>query len=522
MGLFSEKECEKFIHEFLKWPIRHKVQLCSLLEVFTQSKYYFLGEIACEGKLSNKRKTELVEKMILRLDAGDPLHFPKVCRILSLLEPGSEIIFKKILLALEKKSHYNRREGLTIYAVASIAHNSNIIELMKEQLYHGDSYVRGAAIMFFGQAQHFDRQIIDRAIELASIEKAYNSIDTQNMMVSLAQVSPESCIPYIESWKKKEKEKYRGTEYDIWCSFMEYYSGQILNVPQYKEQEYEGRILRYLDKTHVDVESRANLARAIGKSGIRSDGVIPTLIQMTRNDDEISASCLMTFRDSFIVRPEITEQAIRLLESEILYNRIRAMNYLSQIQHITKVMYNGKEVELTTMVEDLFFKYKDEQHSSFLGYAIEYMGKANHKNSKLEDTILKAALSQRSEVLSDIETLIRYLVNVNHFSPTFIGLLLSYQRITEHLDMSCYVANSFFENIERHIPQEKHKFMKTVLRNFCFENIAIIWKLRKYLLSNDSDDMWADQQAERLYRTGLALQKIVLCEDEAKKRIGIS
>lgn len=516
MGLLSENECDVFVNKFLKRPLRQRLQLAALLEVFTQSKYYFLGEIACEGKLSDKKRAYIIDKMLERLDAGDPLHFPKVCRILSLMEPGSKIIFGKILKALENRSHYNRREGLTIYALASVAHNPHIIELMKELLYHGDGYVRGAAILFFGRVQYFDRQIIDRAFELASIEKAYNSINAQEMVISLAQVSPESCVPYIESLKKENKRKYTGSKYEVWSSFMEYYGGQILNISQFKEPEYEGRILRYLDKSNVDTESKSDVARAIGKSGIRSERLIPVLIELMRNDDEVSASSLMAFRDAFVVRPEIITEAIKLLESEIPYNRIRAMNYLSQIQYVTNVSYNGRELDLASMVADLFFKYKDEPHSSFCTYAIEYLGKVNYKNSNVETIVLEAALGQRTEVFSSIETLITYLINVNHFSPTFIYLLLSYQQITGDLQMSCYAANSYFENIERHVPEDKQKFVKNILMDFYFKNIIKVWKLRSYLSNNNDNLMWADDQIERLYRTSLALQKIILCEDEQR------
>lgn len=516
MGLLSENECKVFVNKFLKWPLRQRLQLAGLLEVFTQSKYYFLGEIACEGKLSNIRKSYITDKMLERLDAGDPLHFPKVCRILSLMEPGSEIIFGKILKALENRSHYNRREGLTIYALASVAHNPNIIELMKELLYHGDGYVRGAAILFFGRVQYFDRQIIDRAFELASIEKAYNSIDVQEMVVSLAQVSPESCVPYIESLKKENKRKHTGSKYEVWSSFIEYYGGKILNIARFKEPEYEGRILRYLDKSNIDPESKSDIARAIGKSGIRSERLIPVLIELVRNDDEVSAYSLMAFRDAFIVRPEIITEAIKLLESAIPHNRIRAMNYLAQIQYVTSVNYNGRELDLASMVADLFFKYKDEPNSPFGTYAIEYLGKVNYKSSNVETTVLESALGQRTEVFSSIETLTTYLINVNHFSLKFLGLLLSYQQIAGDFRASCFAANSYFENIERYVPEGKQRFVKNVLMDFWFKNIIIIWKLRNYLKRDEYNGMWIDQQFERLFRTGLALQKMVLSEDERR------
>jgi hypothetical protein len=339
------------------------------------------------------------------------------------------------------------------------------------------------------------------------------------MMPSVAQISPEACIPYIDFCKEEFRERFRGSQYDTWCSFMEYYGGQVLNIAQYKEPEYERRILRALDKTHSDNESRGSFAYSIGKSGIRSEGVIPALIKMMKSQEEIAWGPLMAFRDAFIVRPAIVSEAIKLLQSQYIDTRIRAINYLAQIQYVTTTLYNGKQTELAYMVEDLFYKYKDEKYRSFSGYAIEYMGKVNHKNPKLEETVLQAAISIRNEVFTDIETLIRYLVNVNHFSPRFIGLLMSYQRITGKLDSSCYVANSYFENIERHVPETKQKFVKTVLMEFWYKNIIRAWKLRKELINANSDDMWAHQQEERVYRLGLALQKIVLCEDEKNQRI---
>ena len=235
---------------------------------------------------------------------------------------------------------------------------------------------------------------------------------------------------------------------------------------------------------------------------------------------DINDSCrhkvLMYFRDLFIIKHEIIEKAIILLEDNNIDTRIRAMNYLAVSRYSGLINYNGKEISLADRVKMLL--NEADLNSSLFHYALDYLGNIRYNDYALEKRMLTEALKSSQEgFISDRETIMRYLLNVGHFSGPYFKLVLHYQAIRLEISMGSSVSDKYFDKIDKYVPSEKLNSAREMLYNHAFRNIIQLYKIRKQLSGKNSDRIYGDQQRERLIRTSIALQKLLLVIDEKQK-----
>ncbi len=518
MGLLSQTEAELFVKEFLKWPLRQRFALAKIMEASTDSKYLFLGEVSSEALLTEKTRNLIIEKAETHIEVREPLLFQKSCRILSSLKPGSEDLFNKILKSLKSYTHWQRREGLYNYTLVSIRHNNSLIASMKKLLSHKDSYVRGTAINFFTKAEIFDSDITERAIELYFIKDAHNFVDVQRYIVALSKFKPDACRSFIEKWKAQKEPNLKKDEAELFVRFISYYAGAVLNISDYKAPEYEDKILEVLADGNPDKKNKVNLIRSLAKSNIRNQAIQNRLFEILESDEEMAFASLMYYRDLFIIKPEIIEKAISYIDSNYADTRIRAINYLADIQYSGEINYNARRVLLAEVIEEKLYNDHEDPNSSFRSYSVQYLAGVNYKNEKLENFLLEKALNEDpDQVFTDREVMMRYFVAVNHFSGKFLGLIMHYQKIRDVMTMSSGVSDNYFEHIERYVPEKYISMVKGYLYKFCFVNIKAFIRLINIFKNTSNSDLWANEQVERFMRTGLALQKIILYEDERKQ-----
>jgi hypothetical protein len=263
--------------------------------------------------------------------------------------------------------------------------------------------------------------------------------------------------------------------------------------------------------------------RNLAKLPIRNEVIVEKIAEVIDENERIAFGGLMYFRDLFIIKPEIIDKAIIYLDSGVIDTRNRAMNYLAEIQYPCEINHNGKIESLGSKIELMLYESNEEKHNSFVSYAIQYLGATNYSTPKLVEFLLEAAdLSKPDTFFSSREGIMKYLASINHFSHNFLFLILHYQVIRKDLSTSSQVSDDFFEHIERYVPEEHIKDVKSVLYEFCFRNTLLLYKIRDMLKRTSRSDLWANEQIERIFRTGMALQRIILFDDERKWRAKLS
>lgn len=513
VGLMSQSQAEDFLKSFQKWPFKVRIYPAKKLDLFTNSKLLFIGELLSEGNFTAQTTTRFSDELFAKLVSGNDISFRKICKILSRIKPGSKDTLDRLLEYFIKNYTYHKKQGIIDYAVSAIRLDQSIIEKIKSYLYHKDSYIRGAAIAILAVSEVFDEEILARITELNFEKDSYNGSDALDYINALSKTKPEKCLDFAVKWENSIDETDSNPQVKkVHKIFIRYYCALFLQLPGYDVREIEGNIIRILKDPNSTPEELHLILQASRKTGVRREKVISEVLTLMESNPGARADALMYFRDAFVVKQVVIEKAVLYLEDPNHYTIVRAVNYLETIQFDGNVKTDKGSIHPSEKIVKLLNDTSEDERA--VTYAIDYLGKVKYKTPEVVELLLQKLINPNTGLFTgERDHLVRYFMNIRHYSPVFFNFMLSLQTIKDHLDMHSFDSDTYFEKIELYIPEEHLKSARIALLAFFAQNSLNLFKIRKHLKDADSVSM-INTQLERYLRTSLALQKIVMYYDE--------
>lgn len=518
VGLMNEEEVDIFFTRLLRWPLRFWMRIIKPLDQVTLTKFYFLAEMASESKLSEKDKNAIAERLIEELRPRNDINFEKACRILTKLSPGNETVLKKIIESVKSFSSWVRKQGLKIYVLPEIHRKPEfkkcIVDLL--ELPPNERFIRAVAIELLKEGRVFDDAVRDKILELHFLKKEEdNENDGFRYMTEYAKVYPEKCVDYAKKYLERVSVQHEDSKaHEPLLLFIKYYFAHVMHVPGYNEEELEKEVINFIENEKVTDHKREILLQAFYKTGIRNEKIIKLLIKKLDENGPLSTAIFMYFRDLYIVRPEIIEHACQYLYSEDREAARRAMNYLSQIRYDGDFIRNGKKIRIAERALEIITEGRDEgTRNPARGYAAEYLGHIKYTEGNTTSFMIGRLNNKDDSELHGYA--VRYLMNTRYYSPSFFKYMFNNGN---GLGGYSFESNEYFENIEKHVPENKITDAKMEMGYFfAIRAWDHIKQLRKKENDANGEDWWAEGAEESFKRTALAFQKLVLYGDEAKR-----
>lgn len=507
-GLMNETEQERFAGLFLSWPFRFWMRTIKFLDEITMTKFYFIAEMAVEGNVSKENTRILVDKLSEELHPRNEVNFEKTCRILSRLSPGSEIILKRIIGQFVVSNSWGRKQGLKHYVLPDIKRTPGFKNYIYELLNSENSYERDTAIEIFRTAGIFDDEVMKKILALHFREDNANENEGFRYMTQFSKKYPDKCVDYSYIHLKRIIDK-KIPHHDTLSLFLRYYFAHVMHIPGYNEVEIEREVVDCLFQ--VDGEPRAQnaLIRALYTTGIRNDTIISTLIEILNTNSPLATRIFMYFRDLFVVRYEIIELACRYLYSEDMEARRRAINYLAVIRYDGYFDRNGSKVRIAERALEIMSENRDQEYAKGgEDYALMYLANINYTGLNVTNIVI-GLLNDHKHYLH--KEAISYLMSTKYYSQSFFDLMCNSQDGLNYL----WESNRYFDNIEKYIPKDKINDAKHNLMSFFIKKSWALWKILKK--TKNANKGMAERNLKDYLRIALALQKIVLYEDEVKQ-----
>jgi hypothetical protein len=514
-GLLNEDELNTFFGRVSKWPVKAWMFFIRPLERMTLTKFYFILEMASEGNIRKSDSEIFTSRLLEELDSYNDINFERTCRILSKLSPGSEAILKKILNRVLSNSTWVRKQGLKHYVLRDIKRNPEFKRAVFGLLDAKERYNRDIGIEVFKEGGVFDDDVVSKVLELHFLPEDDNENEGFRYMTEFSKQYPLKCIDYAKRYLERVAVK-NPKQAESLSLFLRYYFAHVMNIPGYHEEEIEKEILSYLKFGSEPLENQSVLIRALYKTGVKNETLLKALLKHLYEETPLATPVFMYYRDLFVVTPEIIEQACRYLYSEDTEARRRAMNYLARIRYDGYFEHNRKRIRIADRVCELVFKSeKSELNQGTREYAVEYLANIGYLENNTTNLMIEKLNDQSENGLHSY--ILRYLMNVKFYSPSFLTLMFNLQNYSGF----SWEADQYFENIEKYIPRDKvHNAREHMLTFFLKDSLAMRKKIKR---KKEANDWTRKYDIENYFKRAVALQKIVLYEDESvqMKKVGL-
>lgn len=517
-GLLNQAENLIFINKFKRWRLKHIIFKFHSYDKLLQGKNLFLAELVAENRIPSRIFQKELDSVASLISVRNNYHFNRAAKAMQRIYPESEVLFDKIVNTFLSNSTWNKKATLIHCFQKSLLSSNHFIPKIKGLLDHDSSYIRGAALEALASVECHDADVIDRAISLAFEKESFNGIEATSYLREVSKTQPDKMIPFAEKFKIQfRKAELSDERRDLLATFADVFLAVILRVPGYDQFHSIAHLVSNLKNTSLPIEDRMLLFRNVTKAGIQNSEVIEAALGLLDEDSPMRFRSLMYFRDLGIVNQEVADKAIQWLDHPDPDTKIRSINYLEAIRYDAIIEMDGKQVKLADRVRKMVELETIGESSTT--YAIDYLGKIGYTSDSLTQILMEHLKNpDKNKKLGDRDTILRYFIRVKHFSKDFFEIILSKQRLKGGLEMSSFISNDYVNEIDLYLTGENHAQIRDSLFDLTIFNLKAFRILTKRIDQTQVDDMWANEQIEKMYRTVNALIKTALWVEEKKYR----